>query len=71
MDKEQRESKEKYCKRVMFDDGFETPKVIYGIILKETENIIKVKTANRVYLLNKKSIIAISDTNKVYRGEDE
>lgn len=42
-------------------------KVLLGLLEKEDENFIYIRTARRSYTFNKKSIISIEDTESEFR----
>jgi hypothetical protein len=55
------------AKRIIFDNGAETPKVILCLIEQESENFLIVRTgSSRVYTINKKKILSISETNQEF-----
>lgn len=60
-----------FCKRFEIDNCSECPTILHGIILKEDDNFISIKTSRSKYRINKKYIILIKKTTMEFREGDE
>lgn len=45
-----------------------TDSVLYGLILEENENFLKLQTKKRVWIINKKLISLIETTDRIFEG---
>lgn len=45
-----------------------TDSVLYGLILEDSENFLKLQTKKRVWIINKKLISLIETTDRIFEG---
>ena len=57
-----------YCKKVTFSSDGDNIK-LFGLITKEDEHFIYLKTGNKNYVINKKDVHSIEDTTIEFREE--
>ena len=56
------------CKKLEVKSNRGTNTILYGLIVEEEGNLISFKTEKRNYLIHKEEIVAISDTDKEFKG---
>lgn len=56
----------RFCKKLVYDNP-ENPRVVYGIIQEESEDFLIFLTGKRQYVISKKSVISIQDTDKIFQ----
>lgn len=61
---------QKLCKRLVYKSftNSQKPNVILGIVLEETEEYIKFKTAKNEILVSKSLVLSLENTNQVFMG---
>jgi len=57
-----------FCKRLKYGNP-DDPVVLLGIVLSKDENFIFFQTGNRKYQISKTLLLALEDTNKIFKSE--
>ena len=58
-----------FCKKIRYGNE-ESPTVILGIILNDVDGFIEIQTAKHKLTIAKNTILSISDTQQVFKGEE-
>lgn len=63
------ETQTQYCKRLIYKNfgNSEIPCIVLGLVIEETHDYIKFKSAKREILLSKTLVLSLEDTNIPFR----
>lgn len=59
------------CVKFLIESNFDTPSVLYGIIIEETSDFIVIKTAKKIHNVRKDKLISFSETILDFKGGEE
>ena len=68
------EKEKTYCKKIHYKnvlDDNSSPRILLGLVISEDDTFITFKTARKTYQINKRCVIAIEDTDQLFRGEHD
>lgn len=57
------------CTKFLIESNFDTPSVLYGIILEETSDFLVIKTAKKIHNVRKDKLISFSETNLDFKED--
>lgn len=63
-----------YCKKIVANaQYFDKPLVIYGIVISDENEgeFLIVKTRKRTYSINKRNVLSIVETDRVFEGDQQ
>ena len=66
---ENKNEKTTFCKKLRYGNQ-ESPTVLLGIIVNDSNGFIEFRTARRKLMISKNSILSLEETKIIFRGEE-
>jgi hypothetical protein len=64
-------NQKQFCKKLIFQDETGRTHILLGLILEQDDFFIKIKTRVREFMISKKFVVSVQDTNQEFEVDND